>query len=221
MSGLTRTRPFLSLSLKTPQGKPQRGPRTIFRDKPPTPTPLAMLSQEPGLAKPPAAAVGDGERQSCQRGRRMPQLRFHIQSPRLHLSDLPAGKPSPLSSLKTTKLIIFLPAVPPTPTPRARPPTFPGQGAGEPSGSICWTPSTFAPWDGGGGNLRNPLSLLLLPYRDWRWTAQRRRIARPRKAPCKAPCVISQTHICKATAGTGTSGPFTETGGPGAQSSDG
>lgn len=146
VSGLTRTRPFLSLSLKTPQGKPQCGPRTIFRDN--LPPPLAMLSQEPGLAKPPAEAVGDGERQSCQRGRRMPQLRFHIQSPRLHLSDLPAGKPSPLSSLKTTKLIIFLPAVPPTPT--ALPPTFPGQGAGEPSGSICWTPSTFAPWDGGG-----------------------------------------------------------------------
>lgn len=74
---------------------------------------LTTLSHEPGPAKPPTVAAGDGQRQSCQRGRRAPQLRFHIQSARLHLSDLHAGSPSPPSSLKTTELIIFLPAIPP------------------------------------------------------------------------------------------------------------
>lgn len=67
VSGLTRARPFLYLSLKIPPGKPECGPRTIFR------APLSCWQRcDTSLGQqnlpPPQRAMG-GER-SCQRGLR-------------------------------------------------------------------------------------------------------------------------------------------------------
>jgi len=102
--------------------------------------------------------MGDGERRSCRRRRRVPQLRFHIQSPRLHLSDLPAGEPSPPSSPKTTELIIFLPAVcvsSPPPAPGLCPPL--SLGSVTRSRPVPFAGRCVAPWDEGEEFKKSPL----------------------------------------------------------------
>lgn len=84
----SRTRPFLYLSLKIPPGEPECGPRTIFR-APPRHAGTTVTQAWASTAS--RRRGGQWGERSCQRGRREPRLRFHIQSPRLHLSDLPAG----------------------------------------------------------------------------------------------------------------------------------
>lgn len=116
----SRTRPFLYLSLKIPPGEPECGPRTIFRAPPPSCWHHCHTSLGQHSLPPPRRAVGRAE---------LPARAARTAAPLSHpitpaASERPARwRPSPPSSLKTTELIIFLPAVPPrgtvTRSPRA------------------------------------------------------------------------------------------------------